>query len=120
MLQQAIPMLRIFDEDKARAFYIDWLGFTIEFEHRFEPEMPIYLGIRKDNLQIHLSEHHGDGTPGTKVYIVCAEIKKYHAELVAKQYKYYRPSVEKTFYNTLCMEVQDPFSNKLLFNQELA
>jgi uncharacterized glyoxalase superfamily protein PhnB len=119
MLQQAIPILRIFDEDKARAFYIDWLGFTIDFEHRFEPETPLYMGIHKDFIQLHLSEHHGDSTPGSKVYIVCQDIEKYNAKLVAKNYKYYRPSVEQSFYNTLCMVVQDPFGNKLSFNQEL-
>jgi hypothetical protein len=53
MLQQTIPILRIFDEDKARALYIDWLGFTILFEHRFEPETPSYMGIRKDFIQLH-------------------------------------------------------------------
>jgi catechol 2,3-dioxygenase-like lactoylglutathione lyase family enzyme len=33
-----IPILRIFDEAKARAFYVDWLGFKVDWEHRFEPE----------------------------------------------------------------------------------
>ena len=27
MLLQNIPVLRIFDETKAREFYLDWLGF---------------------------------------------------------------------------------------------
>ena len=27
MLQKAIPLIRIFDLDKASEFYIDWLGF---------------------------------------------------------------------------------------------
>ncbi len=119
MLQKAIPILRIFDEAKARAFYIDWLGFTILFEHRFEPETPLFMGIVKDEVKIYLSEHHGDSTPGSKVFIECIDIEKYHASLLAKNYKYYRPSVEKSFYNTLCMDVQDPFGNKLNFNQEL-
>ena len=33
--QQVIPVLRIFDIAKAREFYIDWIGFTIDWEHRF-------------------------------------------------------------------------------------
>ena len=40
-----VPVLRIFDEAKARGFYIDWLGFKIDFEHRFEEISPIYMGI---------------------------------------------------------------------------
>jgi hypothetical protein len=30
-----IPLLRTFDILKATAFYIDWLGFTIDREHRY-------------------------------------------------------------------------------------
>ncbi|EGH41168.1 hypothetical protein PSYPI_01542, partial [Pseudomonas syringae pv. pisi str. 1704B] len=60
----AIPILRIFDERKAREFYIDFLGFSIEFEHRFEADLPLYLGISRNGLNLHLSEHHGDACPG--------------------------------------------------------
>ena len=34
----AIPVLRIFDETKAREFYIDFLGFSLDWEHRFETD----------------------------------------------------------------------------------
>jgi catechol 2,3-dioxygenase-like lactoylglutathione lyase family enzyme len=47
MLQQAVPMLRIFNVAKAKEFYIDWLGFEIEFEHQFEPDTPSYFGLIK-------------------------------------------------------------------------
>ena len=40
-----IPILRMFDETKAREFYLDFLGFSVEFEHRFEADLPLYLGI---------------------------------------------------------------------------
>lgn len=115
MLLQSIPVLRIFDVAKAKEFYIDWLGFETEWEHQFEPDTPFYIGIKKDNLIIHLSEHHGDSVPGVTVFITCTEIEKFHASL--KPYKYYRPAVEKTFYGSLQMIVQDPFGNKLAFNE---
>ena len=38
------PVLRIFDVAKARAFYLDYLGFSVDFEHRFEDALPL-LGI---------------------------------------------------------------------------
>lgn len=31
-----IPILRIFDYQKAIEFYIDWLGFEIVWEHRLK------------------------------------------------------------------------------------
>jgi hypothetical protein len=117
MLERNIPILRIFDVRKAKEFYIDWLGFKVDWEHQFEPNMPVYMGISKDGIEIHLSEHHGDACPGSSVFIICKDIKKYHAELTAKNYKYYKPGVEEAFYGALCMSVQDPFGNRLSFNE---
>ena len=117
MLQKTIPILRMFDVAKAKEFYIDWLGFKIEFEHQFEENMPYYIGISRDEIQIHLSEHYGDATPGSKVFIICNEIEKYYTELQSRPYKYYRPCLEKTFYGALEVSVQDPFGNKLSFNE---
>lgn len=119
MLQKTIPILRMFDVAKAKEFYFEWLGFKIEFEHQFEENTPYYIGITKDDIQLHLSEHYGDATPGSKVFIVCNEIEKYFAELQSRPYKYYRPCLEKTFYAALEFSVQDPFGNKLSFNEYL-
>lgn len=32
---QAVPIFRIFDVAKAREFYVDYLGMTVDWEHRF-------------------------------------------------------------------------------------
>jgi len=117
MLLKNIPILRIFDVAKAKEFYIDWLSFKIEFEHQFEENTPFYIGISRDDIQIHLSEHHGDATPGSKVFIICNEIKKFHEELHSRPYKYYRPGICETFYGALEVSVQDPFGNTLSFNE---
>ena len=117
MLQKNIPVLHIFDVAKAKEFYIDWLGFTIEWEHQFEPDTPYYWGIKRDEIQLHLSEHVGDATPGSKVFIVCNEIEKYFAELQSRPYKYYRPGLTDTFYGSKCIDVTDPFGNRLSFNE---
>ncbi len=42
-VEKTIPILRIFDYQKAIEFYVDWLGFTIEWEHVFEEGMPKYM-----------------------------------------------------------------------------
>jgi hypothetical protein len=41
------PILRIFDEAKAKEFYIDFLGFKVDWEHRFEAGLPLYMQISK-------------------------------------------------------------------------
>lgn len=113
------PILRIFDEAKAREFYVGWLGFAIDLEHRFEPGTPIYMGISRGAARLHLSEHHGDGAPGARVRIEVDELEAYHAELTAKRYKYYRPGVQDQEWGTREMTVQDGFGNALVFYRPL-
>ncbi|MBA53924.1 MAG: bleomycin resistance family protein [Pseudomonadales bacterium] len=62
---QTIPIIRIFDEERAREFYLGFLGMTVDWEHRFDPEAPIYMQVSKGNMVFHLSEHSGDCTPGS-------------------------------------------------------
>jgi catechol 2,3-dioxygenase-like lactoylglutathione lyase family enzyme len=42
-LGRITPILRIFDEAKAREFYVDFLGFTVDWQHRFGDNFPLYL-----------------------------------------------------------------------------
>lgn len=42
---QTIPIMRIFDEQKARDFYLGFLGMTLDWEHRFEPGYPLYMQV---------------------------------------------------------------------------
>ena len=114
-----IPILRIFDEAKAREFYLGFLGFTVDFEHRFDANAPLYMGVSRDGCKLHLSEHHGDACPGSSVSIRVNDLEAYHQELTAKRYKYYRPGLEKTEWNTLEVTVQDGFGNKLIFFRDL-
>ncbi len=115
---KVIPVLRIFDYAKAVEFYVDWLGFTIEWSHEFEPGMPKYFEVKRDEIVFHLSEHHGDGTPGTHVFIWCEGVKEFHKEVIDKKYKYNRPGLEETFYGSWCVTVNDPFNNKISFNEK--
>jgi len=63
--RRVVPILRIFDVAKAKDFYAGFLGFTIDWEHRFDDRAPLYLQVSRNGLVLHLSEHHGDGTPGS-------------------------------------------------------
>lgn len=114
---RTIPTLRMFSVEKAKEFYVDYLGFNLDFEHTFEPDTPVYMGVSRGELVFHLSEHVGDGTPGSCVYIAMQGVREFHAELAGKNYKYYRPSVEQTPWDTWAMHLLDPFGNKLRFNE---
>ena len=114
-----VPILRIFDEDKARQFYVDFLGFKIDWEHRFEPGTPLYMQVSLDGCVLHLSEHHGDASPGSALRIRCDEVEAYNKALLDKQYKYYRPGLQDQEWGAREMSVQDGFGNRLVFFREL-
>ena len=112
---RTIPVLRMFDVAKAREFYEGWLGFGVLFEHRFEPGLPLYLALVRGDLELHLSEHHGDGSPGANVRVETMGIDALHAELTAKRYGYGRPGVETMPWGTRELTVHDPFGNRITF-----
>ncbi|MET0311824.1 MAG: glyoxalase superfamily protein [Burkholderiaceae bacterium] len=114
------PILRIFDEEKAKEFYRDFLGFTIDWEHRFAPGMPLYLQVSRDGCVLHLSGHHGDCTPGGAMRIEAGDIDAFHAELAAKDYKHARPGIEATPWGTRDICVTDPFGNRLTFTTAIS
>ncbi len=112
-----IPIMRIFDVVKAKDFYIGFLGFEVDWEHTFDGSSPVYLQISKDDLILHLSEHHGDCCPGSTVFVWMNGIEQFHATITSRGYGYMRPSIERTFYNSWCVEVTDPFGNRIRFNE---
>jgi uncharacterized glyoxalase superfamily protein PhnB len=116
-LQQTIPVLRIFSIEKAREFYVDFLGFTWDWEHRFGDNFPLYAQVSRADILFHLSEHHGDATPGAAVLISMKGIDDYHRELAAKDYRYYKPGIEEMPWNARVMQIVDPFGNKLRFSE---
>ncbi|WP_254507096.1 glyoxalase superfamily protein [Anatilimnocola floriformis] len=116
---QTVPILRIFDIAKAREFYLDFLGFTVDWEHRFDGVSPIYMQISRAGLTLHLSEHHGDCCPGSTVFVRVTGLEEYHREIMAKGYGYLRPGIEKTFYGSMCLELIDPFGNRLRLDEAL-
>jgi catechol 2,3-dioxygenase-like lactoylglutathione lyase family enzyme len=116
-LDPAIPILRIFSVDKAREFYVDFLGFGVDWEHRFAPDLPLYMSVSRSGLVLHLSEHHGDATPGATVFVWMQGIHEYQRELIGKRYGYARPGVEDAPWNAYVMEIADPFGNRLRFSE---
>jgi catechol 2,3-dioxygenase-like lactoylglutathione lyase family enzyme len=114
-LGNPIPILRSFDEAKAKEFYVGFLGFTVDFEHRFEPGLPLYMQVSRDGCVLHLSEHHGDAMPGAAIRIETSELDAFQAELIAKQYGFARPGIDEQPWGR-DMSVKDPFGNRLIFS----
>ena len=119
-LGKTTPILRIFDEAKAREFYVDFLGFKVDWEHRFEPGLPLYMQVSRGGCVLHLSEHHGDASPGSSMRIETDGLEALHDELNSKAYKYARPGIEDMPWGSRDMSVKDPFGNRLTFTTGMA
>ncbi|HDR3886787.1 TPA: VOC family protein [Bacillus cereus] len=113
------PIFRIFDVEKAHLFYINFLGFKLDWEHRYEDNMPLYMQISLHDVVIHLSEHHGDASPGGAIRVKIEDLKSYYATLSSKDYAYSKPDIERTPWDTIELTVIDPFLNRITFYEEM-
>ena len=113
-ISPAIPILRIFDVVKTKEFYCNFLGFTVDWEYRHSEELPLYMQISREQMTLHLSEHHGDSVPGLRLFIPLENIEDLADELEKKSYKYANPAVVRVPWG-LEMEITDPFGNRLTF-----
>ena len=95
----------------------DFLGFTVDWEHRYSPDLPLYLQLSLGGAVVHLSQHYGDASPGAKVMVHMGGLAGYHARLSAKQYRFARPGLVDEPWGAVTMTVHDPFSNRLVFTE---
>lgn len=112
--EQAVPIVRIFDVAKAHEFYLGFLGFSVDWEHRFGERFPLYTQVSRNGLRLHLSEHAGDATPGGNMVVYMKGIRHFHRELSGKRYAYMKPGLEDEG-TRLEVEVIDPFNNRIRF-----
>ncbi|MFE3203918.1 glyoxalase superfamily protein [Embleya sp. NPDC055664] len=73
MREQVIPILRVVDAAVSVAWY-GRLGFVKQWEHRFEPHLPAFVEVARGDVKLFLSEHTGDATPDTLVYVWVADV----------------------------------------------
>ncbi len=115
-VQEAIPIIRIFEVAKAKEFYLGFLGFNLDWEHRFNDNAPLYAQVSRAGLKLHLSEHHGDASPGSRTFVPMRGIEALHKELRGKAYTYNGPGIDETPWGR-DLTVTDPFSNRITFTE---
>ena len=50
--QRVIPALRMTDYQRSKAFYVERIGLAVEWEHRFGPNMPAFMSLKRDGMEI--------------------------------------------------------------------
>ncbi|MEZ0115812.1 catechol 2,3-dioxygenase-like lactoylglutathione lyase family enzyme [Catenulispora sp. EB89] len=112
-----IPVLRVMSVAAALPFYLEYLGFTLDWEHRFEPGLPLYVQVSRSQAVLHLSEHHGDGSPNGVAWFPVADVFDLHAELLARPNAPLRPGLDLDAPGGPTFHVIDPYGNVLRFAQ---
>jgi len=75
--------------------------------------------VSRGDLILHLSEHHGDGSPGARLRVMIRGVEEFHREISANAYRYMRPGLEKTPWGTLETGAIDPFGNLIRFRERI-
>jgi catechol 2,3-dioxygenase-like lactoylglutathione lyase family enzyme len=120
-MQPAIPIVRIFSVEEAKEFYVDFLGFAFDWGYDGDDQdMPLYAQISRSGTMLHLSEHHGDASPGTGLLIRMTGLDVFHQELSNKMDRFARPGISHTPWDTREVVVTDPFGNRLRFSENNA
>jgi len=114
-VQRTVPLFRMFDIEKARGFYVDWLGFDWAGSHQHLKGAPVYAFLKLGGAEVlHLSEHQGDGTPCSAAMIFASGLRAWFEELRARPYAFYNPALQPQPWGLTCT-LQDPFGNRLTF-----
>ena len=118
MSQLVTPQLRSTNWDRTKAFYVDGLGFQIDWQHQFEPGLPIFAGVSLDGRALFLTEHTGDCEPGGAAYIVVDDVDALY-ERIRTRVKVHEPP-EEAPWGVREMLVIDPDGNRLRFANQRA
>lgn len=116
-ISPGVPVLRVMSVAAALPFYVDYLGFTLDWEHRFEPGLPLYVQVSRAAAVLHLSEHHGDGSPNGVVWFPVRDVIALQKELLARPDAPLRPGVDMDAPGGPTLQVIDPYGNVLRFAQ---
>jgi len=116
MFKFAIPVLHVSTAAAAEEFYCNRLGFTRQFAYRFDERRPdpCYMGLVRDNVELHVSSFSGDGVAGGVVFVGVKDVDELHKELKAKGVVIALEPTDQSWGNRE-MYVHDPDNNSIRF-----
>lgn len=119
--QTVIPQLRMTDAARSLQFYVDGLGFAVDWEHRFEPGYPLFAQLSRDSgagkQLIFLTQHCGDCEAGGAVYFIVPDARATLAAFAARGIWPTNP-LEATPWGSWEFLLTDPDGNRLRFASE--
>ena len=119
MQQTVIPQLRISSAAHSLKFYVEGLGFTIDWKHQFEPGYPLFIRLTRAGQTIFLTEHTGDCQVGGAVYFIVPDADRCFSEFTGRGITA-TDQPRNTTWGTREFVVTDPDGNRLRFASDLA
>ena len=110
--QLVIPTLRMTDETSSRAFYVEGLGFHVDWAHRFEPGLPALMQLTRDGMTFYLSQHVMDRALGGLLRLFVDRVDEWHAELRRRSIAIELPPTDQPW-GLREMHLVDPDGNRL-------
>lgn len=115
------PVFQVTDYPQAMAFYVDWLGFSIDWEDR--PDTGgFYLQISRGAIVLHLTNYPDEGCRGSRALAEFTGLLVFHRLLLQKESAFALPPLQKTYWNDKVMQLElfDPTGNCLVLNEVIA
>lgn len=113
--QRVMPTLRITDYATSKGFYVDGLGFQIDWEHRFKPQYPVFMQVSRDGIAFFLTGHTGDCPVGGLIHLYVPDVDSWYVEFQRKGIPVKEPPNE----SLQGLRIVDPDGNKLMISTRL-
>jgi catechol 2,3-dioxygenase-like lactoylglutathione lyase family enzyme len=115
MFKFAIPVLHVSKSLAAAEFYCGSLGFTREFAYRpFGGSDPCYMGLTRDDVELHVSSFPGDGVAGGVVFLLVRDVDELFKELRDRGVTIDLEPTDQSWGNRE-MYIHDPDGNSIRF-----
>ena len=131
-MSRAYPCLFIESYDKALPFYVDFLGFKVDFEWRHEEGLPVYMGISRGlspgikdgEVATHLTEH--KVPEGVGILLDVEDVGEFYSDLNERNPEILQTAARTWHGAELVVQpwgktelhLQDPFNNGLIFTSK--
>ena len=108
------PSFIIGSYESAVDHYVKWLGFTLDWEWRAEPDQPVIMSVTRDGLSLFLNE--ADEPSATTLRVRVSNL-----QALADEWNEKRPGTVDVFleqpFEIPTVYVRDPFGNMMAMQQ---
>ncbi|GAB3674248.1 hypothetical protein GCM10027594_35410 [Hymenobacter agri] len=116
------PVFQMTDYPQTLAFYVDWLGFSIDWEDGPATDGARYLQISRSSIVLHLTTARHESCAGSRAIAEFSGLLAFHRLLQQKQSGFPMPELQKTSWHDRVMQLElfDPAGNCLVLAEVCA